>query len=111
MASGPDDACPSAPPIQPRRSIPLALQLFVAILLLLGVSSSAWFVVRVWRYDAGIRAIDEAGGRYVAESNAPAWLSHAPARDWVAKDFATVPNINLHGSPITDDALRRVSRL
>jgi hypothetical protein len=78
--SGMADAAPSPDPTtdkppRRRRWIPLALRMFVVILVLLATASALWIGIPIYRQQVVIRKLEGVGGRVMAIPGNPQSLS------------------------------------
>ena len=93
-----------------RRRIPLSLRMFVAILGLLGIVSTAMVGIPVCRQQLAIRQFQQHGCQFYTQPGGPAWL-----RRWVGdrrmKLFDQVVMVDLRRAKDTDGALAHLNGL
>jgi hypothetical protein len=104
----PDPTSGKPPPA--RRWIPQSLQLFVAVLVILGVASISFVGVPAYHQQAAIREIERVGGRFRTNPIGPAWLRGLVGNQWM-KAFDEVVEVDLSTQQATDATLSRLGRL
>src|SRR5438067_1786608 len=81
-------------PPRPRRSIPVSLRIFVAILVMLSAGAAAVGLHAYWQYNA-IGKIESTGGSVGVAHWAPVWMRQWIGDDRVNRLFGDVVFVNM----------------
>lgn len=103
------DRAAGSPP-RSRRSIPLSLRMFAAVLLLLGGASAFWVGIPSYRQHIALGEIERLGGKTKLVPVGPRWLRSIVGNNRM-RVFDQVKMVYLLESEATDDTLASVGRL
>jgi len=90
---------------RPRRRIPISLQIFGAILLLLGTVSAISFGVPAYKQQVAIQGIERAGGSVVTSFRGPLWVRRWIGDSWI-RPFESIDRADIVFSETLDADLK-----
>src|SRR5262245_9290919 len=106
----PSSGPPLDQPPRPRRWNPLSLRMYLAVLVTIGVASTAYVGVRLHRQHVALREIKRLGGFVITEPGGPAWLRSVLGNDRM-RMFDNVVYVELGRTRASDATLATISCL